>query len=330
MRAELTPVASRPVPARRRHGAGHRAAADGVAAGDAARCPACVRVMPAYPSRDEVRRRTRVPRVARRRRAHDPRSPAAAPSSTSCASTARTTSSAQIDWSSTMRLQRPIVKQYRTERNQNVVVLLDNGRLMAGVRRRRAAGRARDGRRARAVRRRASHVGDRVGLVCFDRQVRTVRPAVERAEPARPDGRGDVPARAGARRERLHRGVQPRRGAVPPAFAVRGAHRPRREHGRAGAACRRCGSSCGRHLVVVGAVQDPIVSRWAARRIRGAAVAERRLPRRPLRSRRCSSVEVAAARLRSAGAIVVDSEPGRLAVDLVDTYLDAEGLAGRL
>jgi uncharacterized protein (DUF58 family) len=39
--------------------------------------------------------------------------------------------------------------------------------------------------------------------------------------------------------------------------------------------------------------------------------------------------ERAAARLRAAGAIVVDSAPGRLAVDLVDTYLRLKA-TGRL
>jgi uncharacterized protein (DUF58 family) len=36
-----------------------------------------------------------------------------------------------------------------------------------------------------------------------------------------------------------------------------------------------------------------------------------------------------AARLRAAGAVVIDAEPGRLAVDLVDTYLSLKA-AGRL
>jgi uncharacterized protein (DUF58 family) len=40
--------------------------------------------------------------------------------------------STRIDWAATARVGRPIVRTYRAERNQNVVVLFDNGRVMAG------------------------------------------------------------------------------------------------------------------------------------------------------------------------------------------------------
>jgi uncharacterized protein (DUF58 family) len=82
-----------------------------------------------------------------------------------------------------------------------------------------------------------------------------------------------------------------------------------------------------RHLVVVAAVEDPVVAAWArgddldsstAAAFRSAAAisaAEQRLR--------------SAARLRAAGAVVIDAAPGRLAVDLVDTYLSLKA-AGRL
>src|SRR5699024_4406700 len=38
----------------------------------------------------------------------------------------------RIDWAATARSGRPIVRTFRAERNQNVVVLFDNGRVMAG------------------------------------------------------------------------------------------------------------------------------------------------------------------------------------------------------
>ena len=38
----------------------------------------------------------------------------------------------RIDWSATARTGKPIVRTYRAERNQTVIVLLDNGRVMAG------------------------------------------------------------------------------------------------------------------------------------------------------------------------------------------------------
>ena len=38
----------------------------------------------------------------------------------------------RIDWAASARVDRPIVRTYRAERNQTVIVLLDNGRVMAG------------------------------------------------------------------------------------------------------------------------------------------------------------------------------------------------------
>src|SRR5207245_4866320 len=37
----------------------------------------------------------------------------------------------RVDWAATARSSKPIVRTYRAERNQTVIVLLDNGRLMA-------------------------------------------------------------------------------------------------------------------------------------------------------------------------------------------------------
>ena len=61
-----------------------------------------------------------------------PRDAAAAPSSTSCASTRSTTSSAASTGRPPPAPARPIVRTYRAERNQTVISLLDNGRIMAG------------------------------------------------------------------------------------------------------------------------------------------------------------------------------------------------------
>ena len=46
----------------------------------------------------------------------------------------------RIDWAATARAGRPIVRTFRAERNQNVVVLFDNGRVMAGRVRRECPG----------------------------------------------------------------------------------------------------------------------------------------------------------------------------------------------
>ena len=81
-----------------------------------------------------------------------------------------------------------------------------------------------------------------------------------------------------------------------------------------------------RHLVMVAAVQDPSLGRWAhdgphewaGEAFRAASAANQ------LHQRRTAS-----ARLRAAGAIGVDAEPGRLAVETVEAYLEVKA-SGRL
>ena len=81
----------------------------------------------------------------------------------------------RVDWAATARTNKPIVRTYRAERNQTVVVLLDNGRVMAGQ----VAGvprveHAMDA--AMAITTVATRLGDRCGLVAFDTAVRAVVP----------------------------------------------------------------------------------------------------------------------------------------------------------
>src|SRR5207302_2773989 len=81
----------------------------------------------------------------------------------------------RIDWAATARAAKPIVRTYRAERNQTVITLLDNGRIMAG----RVGGvprveHAMDA--AMMMTAVATRLGDRAGLVAFDRRVRAVVP----------------------------------------------------------------------------------------------------------------------------------------------------------
>jgi uncharacterized protein (DUF58 family) len=81
----------------------------------------------------------------------------------------------RIDWGATARLRRPIVRTYRAERNQTVLVLLDNGRVMAG----RVDGVPRVEHAVDAVMMLtavATGLGDRCGVVAFDREVRAAVP----------------------------------------------------------------------------------------------------------------------------------------------------------
>ncbi len=81
----------------------------------------------------------------------------------------------RIDWAATARTGRAIVRTYRAERNQTVVSLLDNGRVMAGL----VDGVPRVEHAMDAVMMLtavATRLGDRAGLVAFDRSVRAIVP----------------------------------------------------------------------------------------------------------------------------------------------------------
>lgn len=87
----------------------------------------------------------------------------------------------RIDWAATARARAPVVRTYRAEQNQTVLVLLDTGRTMA----------ARVGDVPRldfamdagmALTMVATRLGDQAGLVAFDEEVRAVVPARGRNE----------------------------------------------------------------------------------------------------------------------------------------------------
>ena len=80
-----------------------------------------------------------------------------------------------------------------------------------------------------------------------------------------------------------------------------------------------------RHLVVVAAVTDPEVLRWATEPAVDAEGAHRKAAAVAALQARAR----AAASLRALGAIVVDAPPGKLAAELTDAYLDAKA-TGRL
>lgn len=282
-----------------------------------------LRVMPAYPSREEVQRRMHAPRFVET----GSRSIRLAGGGTEFDQLRDYRPGddfRRIDWPATVRLQRPIVKQYRIERNQTVVVMLDNGRVMAGT----VGGvprveHAMDA--ALGLVQLATHIGDRVGIVAFDRQVRSIL----------------VPTNAKAQLGRAAEAMyllEPEysESAYQVAFNAATARFRRRslfvvltdlvEAVVEQALLPTLPILTRRHLVVVAAVQDPAVQAWAKggehewaseafRQAAAIASAQQR--------------ERAVARLRAAGAVVVDAEPGRLAVELADTYLELKA-TGRL
>jgi uncharacterized protein (DUF58 family) len=80
-----------------------------------------------------------------------------------------------------------------------------------------------------------------------------------------------------------------------------------------------------RHLVVVGAVQDPAVVQWANE----PAVDPDDAYRKAAAVGALAARARASARLRALGVVVVDAAPGQLAPALTDAYLEAKA-TGRL
>ncbi len=282
-----------------------------------------LRVMPAYPSREEVQRRIRVPRVLEVG-VRSIRTSGGGTEFDQLRDFRPDDEFRRIDWPSTVRLQRPIVKQYRAERNQNVVLLLDNGRVMAGT----VGGVPRVEHAMDAVLgvvQAATKLGDRVGMVAFDRQVRSV------VVPT--NGKSQL----GRAAEAMYM-LEPdySESAYLAAFHYATARFRRRslfivltdlvEAAVEQALLPALPIITRRHLVVVAAVQDPAVQQWAAG---GDAQWASEAYREAAAVNALHQRARATARLRAAGAIVVDAAPGKLAAELVDKYLEVKA-SGRL
>lgn len=229
----------------------------------------------------------------------------------------------RIDWSATARHVKTIVRTYRVERNQTLLILFDNGRVMAG----RVAGVPRaehtmDG--VLMLTAAAARLGDRLGLTTFDRDVRTsVAPRTGPGQLARVS-------------EALYQ-LEPR--LVESDYRGAFAHLTARARRRS-LVCLLTDLSdqsltetllpalpllVRTHLVLVGAVSDPEVAGWAARAPRTVDEAYRQAAAlQHLDARRRLT-----ARLRALGAVVVDQPPGDLAPALTDAYLRAK-FTGRL
>ena len=229
----------------------------------------------------------------------------------------------RIDWAATARAGKAMVRTYRAERNQNVLLLLDNGRVMAGqVADVPRVEHAMDA--LMCLTTVATRLGDRCGLVAFDRRVRAVLPAraghdqlgrVAEAmfdlEPAlvESDYRGAFThALARFRRRSLivlftDLVEQAVGESLLPALPLLVRH----------------------HIVLVAAVRDPDVAGWARAVPADASDAYRSAAAAMAMAER----DRATARLRGLGAVVIDALPGQLAPQLADTYLDLKA-GGRL
>jgi uncharacterized protein (DUF58 family) len=229
----------------------------------------------------------------------------------------------RVDWAASARTGRTIVRTYRPERNQTVIVLLDNGRLMAG----RVAGvprieHAMDA--AVMLGHVASRLGDKAGMLTFDATVRSIVPpgrhhdqstrlteAMYALEPAllESDYHGAFTALLARFRRRsliviLTDLVEQAVGeSLLPALPL----------------------ILRNHMVVIGSVRDPEVVRWATEVPADTEAVYRKAAAVTSLAERDRTV----ARLRGMGVTVVDSPPGQLAPRLTDTYLTIKS-TGRL
>lgn len=221
----------------------------------------------------------------------------------------------RIDWAATARTGRPIVRTYRAERNQTVLCLLDNGRIMAG--------RVGDAPRVEyamdavmTLATVAGRLGDRCGLIAFDREVRVV---------VGPAGRATQPQRITEAMFDLEPVLV--ESDYRAAFATAVARFRRRtliviltdlvEQAVGESLLPALPLITRHHLVVVGAITDPDIAAWAVAPAGDAGDAYRRAAAIGALEERRRTIR----RLRAAGATVVDRTPSRLAPDLADAYL---------
>jgi uncharacterized protein (DUF58 family) len=278
-------------------------------------------VLPAYPSRDLMRTRMRIPletgiRAVRTRgtgtdfdqlREYRPGDDIR-----------------RVDWAATARQQKAIVREYRAERNQHVVAMLDNGRVMAGT-----VGDAPRVEHAMdavlGLTQVASNIGDNIGLVTFDNQVRGIVPV------------SNSKAQFARMTEAMYL-LDPQydESAYRTAFTTAASRFRRRslfvvftdlvESVVADSLLPALTTLTRTHLVMVAAVRDPDVADWAA-------ASHHRSTEEVFRSAAAiASLDArdrTIAELSSIGAVVVDARPGELAVDVVDRYLELKA-KGRL
>ncbi len=229
----------------------------------------------------------------------------------------------RIDWTATARVGKPIVRTYRAERNQRVLILLDNGRVMAG----RVGGvprveHAMDA--AMMLTAVATRLGDRCGLVAFDKEVRSVVP------PAR---HSDQLARVTESMYALEPVLS--ESDYTGAFAEVVARFRRRamlvvlsdllEQAVTDSLVPAMPLITKTHLVVVAGVSDPDVHAWAD----GPVTDDDEVFRRVAAVRALETRRRSVARLRALGAVVIDAQPANLATELADTYLRMKS-TGRL
>lgn len=221
----------------------------------------------------------------------------------------------RIDWAATVRTGKPIVRTYRAEQNQNVVIMLDTGRVMAGqvngIPRLEYAMDA-----VMALSTVATRLGDRVGMVGFadsirsetaarhgSSQVARITDAMYRLEPELVE--------SNYRNAFTHVLSRFRRRSLVVLFTELSAHAVSE------ALLPALPIITKRHMLVVASVTDPDVAMWA-----------RAVPEEPSKAfQKAAAIDALAQRdrtismLRNRGVVVNDGVPSQLAASVVDSYL---------
>ena len=229
----------------------------------------------------------------------------------------------RIDWAATARAGKAIVRTYRAERNQSLLLLLDTGRVMAG----RIADVPRLEHAMDAVMMLttvATRLGDRAGLVAFDAEVHAVL--------APSHSRGQV----GRVTESMYE-LEPRLVESDYTLAFTTALSRFRRRAMLVVLTDLAEQTIQEtllpalplvvrdHIVVVASVQDPDVASWSRAMPADAESAYRRAAAiATLEERRRVAMQ-----LRGLGVTVVDAPPGKLATELADAYLRVKA-TGRL
>ncbi len=230
-----------------------------------------------------------------------------------------------VNWVATARRGRPLTNQYREDTERDVVALVDLGRLMAAP----VDGAAEPGARTRldvaidaaaALAAVADAVGDRIGAVAFDDEVRA------RVRPRRASGAAVVRA--------LH-ALEPRPVDSDPELAFRAVGTTKRalvvvltdlvDPAAAAALLDAVPVLVRRHAVVVASSTDLDLAAVVAADP-GPPSSEAAL-RRAVASRVLAARDRAAAEITRRGATVVEAAPDRLPAAVVAAYLDAKAAA---
>ena len=218
----------------------------------------------------------------------------------------------QVNWRATARMGRPMSNQYRLEQDRDLVILVDAGRLSAAQLLDHGTVLDTELDAAVAIALVADQLGDRCGAVAFDREIRTA---------LRPRRQG------GAAVVRALFDLQPRSRDSDYELAFRRAEGSKRalvvvlcdliEEAATRPLADAVPVLARRHAVLVAAPKDPALERLAQGHDERATIA-----RDVLRAR-----AAAVARVRAAGARVLEAAPDKLATACVAAYLRAKARA---